>query len=364
MTSAWTDKAAALTCIGVSSSVLGDPTRRLIDRGVGGVLLYEVSFERAEEAHGLIDSLKSYAGRELFVAIDHEGGARSRLTKGFTRLPPLHELGKTRDAGYAREVGRVLGRELRAIGVDVCLGPVLDVATHPENPVIGERSLGADPLVVAELGTAVSRGLQEEGVAACGKHFPGHGDTVIDSNHNLPVLPHGVDRMEDVELVPFTRAVEGKIAAMLVGHILFRALDPHYPASMSRPILYGLLRQRLGYRGLVITDDVDMGALTKHFPAQQIAEKAIAAGADCFLCARRPETALDLIEAIGQGVERGTVLPERVEAARRRVDALLHRYASRRAPFDASRVGPPEHARLLERIGGGRPSLVTIDPDE
>ncbi len=361
MTATWTEKAAELICVGMKTPRLEDDTKRLLDRGIAGVLLYDYTFRGPLEAQNLIRSIKEYAGRPLFVAVDHEGGERSHLQQGFTRLPELRALGETLDGTYAREVGRVIGRELRAIGVDLCLGPVLDVATNPHNPVIGMRSLGTDAAMVAELGTQLSRGIQEEGVAACGKHFPGHGDTISDSNHQLPVLAHGVSRLEEVELRPFLRAVEARIAAMLVGHILFRALDPKYPASLSRPILYGLLRQRLGYRGFVMTDDVDMGALTQHFQVSEIAEHGIAAGADCFLCARRPETALALIDSIALGVERGTVLPERVETARRRVSALIHRYALGPQAASLTEVGSERHARLLDRIGGGRPSLRAPD---
>lgn len=350
MSESWTQKAAELICVGVRHTTLDDEALRLIDRGVSGVLVYETKFAGPVEAFELIRSIKERAGRPIFVAIDHEGGDRCRLQRGFTRFPPLRELGLTADPAYAHEVGRVLGRELRAVGVDVCLGPVLDVATNPKNPVIGERSLGGDAALVAEMGTELARGLQREGVAACGKHFPGHGDTITDSNEHLPVLPHGVSRLDEVELKPFIGAVDARIAALLVGHILFRALDPRFPASLSRPILFGLLRQRRAYRGAVFTDDVDMGALSLHFSAAEIAERGIAAGADCFLCARHPETAHALIDAIAQGIERGTVLPERVEAARRRIGALIHRYVPAKTEFHPELVGTPENAAVLARI--------------
>ncbi|HSC89127.1 MAG TPA: glycoside hydrolase family 3 protein [Polyangiaceae bacterium] len=360
MATTWNEKAAELICVGIGAAHLDDPTRALLDLGVSGVLIGDATFAGPSEVYELITSIRRHAGRPLFIAIDHEGAARSRLQSGFTRLPALRALGDTGDEDYAYEVGRVLGRELRAVGVDLCLGPVLDVATNPNNPVIGERSLGTDPLLVARLGTRLARGLQDEGVGACVKHFPGHGDTVTDSNLALPILPHGVVRLEEVELQPFVAAVEARVAAMLVGHILFRALDSKFPASLSRPILFGLLRQKLAYRGLVLTDDVDMGALTRHFTPAEIAEHGIAAGADCFLCARQPETARQLINAMVEGLDRGNILPERVEAARRRVSAFVHRYAP--GPHDGhlESIGSAENAQLLGRIGGGRPSLFDI----
>lgn len=355
----WASKAAELLCIGLAGPVLSDSARRLLDLGVSGGVLYGNELKTPHEAHRLIVAIKEYAARPVFVAIDHEGGGRNLLHRGFTGFPAMMHLGHTMDSNFAHEVGRVIGTELRAVGVDMVLGPVLDVATNPSNPVIGERSLSADPQLASELGAALIRGIQEEHVAACGKHFPGHGDTVVDSNAALPVLAHGVSRLEDVELRPFAKAIESKVASLLVGHILFHALDPKYPASLSRPILFGLLRQRMNYRGMVLTDDVDMGALTKNFSAEEIAERGIAAGVDCFLCARHPETAEALINAIVRGLDRGTVLPERIEAARRRISALVHRYAPKATSFHPEHIGTHEHAEVLARIRGGRPSLLS-----
>lgn len=355
----WSEKAAQLVMIGESETTLSDTTRALLDRGVSSVLVYSSNFEGPENAASLVRSIKTYAARPVCVAIDHEGGRFVRLRAGFTALPTMAELGRSRDPALAEEFGRVIGRELRSIGVDLCLGPVLDVATNPRNPVIGVRSLGDDPALVGELGTAVARGMQAEGVAACGKHFPGHGDTQTDSNVRLPVLPHGVARLEEVELRPFARAVSARIAAMLVGHILFRALDPKHPASLSRPILYGLLRQKLAYRGFVLVDDIDMGALTAHFSHSEIATLGIAAGADAFLCARAPNSAHALISAIAEGIERGTVLPERVETARRRADALIHRHALGPRDFDADLLARSGGAALVARIASGGSSPPT-----
>ncbi len=350
MDGAWSEKAAQLVMVGESETTLSDATRALLDRGVSSVLVYSSDFETPESAAALVHSIKTYAGRPVCVAIDHEGGRWVRVRSGFTTLPTMAELGRLGDVRLAEDFGHVIGRELRSIGIDLCLGPVLDVATNPRNPVIGERSLGDDPTLVGDLGTAIVRGMQAEGVAACGKHFPGHGDTQSDSNVKLPVLPHGVARLEDVELRPFSRAVGSRIAAMLVGHILFRALDPKHPASLSRPILYGLLRQKLGYRGFVLVDDIDMGALTSHFTHSEIATLGIAAGADAFLCARAPNSAHALISAIAEGIERGTVLPERVETARRRADALIHRHALGPRDFDAELLAKSGGGALLEKI--------------
>lgn len=351
MSNPWEQKAAEMLCVGLKRAEVDDRTRRLLDHGISGVLLYGMKLPGAVETHELIHLLKQRAGRPIFVAVDQEGGARSMLQNGFTRFPPLADIGREDDLLLTRQIGEVLGTELRAVGIDMTLGPVLDIATNPDNPIIGNRAFSSNPVKVARLAAAMAMGLQNQRVAACGKHFPGHGDTELDSNLELPVLNHRVERLENVELLPFEAAVSARFAAMMVAHILFPALDPVHPTSISRPILYGLLRQKLGYRGMVMSDDIDMGALRKGFSHEMVAHRGIEAGIDVFLCARRPESAESMIKAIAQGVDDGTIVPERVEAARRRIQALLHRYCR---PVDAhaalEQVGSTAHARILERV--------------
>jgi len=313
--------------VGHAKAVMDDRLARLLDAGICGVLLSDSAYERPDWVATLTHDIKRRAGREVFVAVDHEGGSRhSERGGGFSRLPNARRLGQTEDVELARHVGHVLGRELRAVGVDMTLGPAIDVASNPDNPALRDRALHADPTLVAALGAALIEGQQSEGVAACVKHFPGHGDTVFDSKVTLPILPHGVSRLEEVELPPFVGAINARCAGMLVGHISFAALDRDHPASLSRPIIFGLLRQKLGYRGFVLIDDIDMGALSREFTRDHVAVSGIASGADCFLCACRPESAFEVIDAIERGVERGDILPERLEAARRRTRSLLHKY--------------------------------------
>lgn len=354
----WRDKAASLMCVGMGSAQLDDQVRALIDVGVSGVVLNQKRLDRPESVAELIHSIKSYAARPLFVAVDHEGAGRSRLQGGFTRLPEATELGRLADPELARSIGQILGKELRAVGVDMTLGPVLDLSTNPNNESMSRRSLGSDPERVADLAAAMISGQQSEGVAACGKHFPGHGDTYQDSNLALPELNHGVSRLEKVELKPFEAAIEARMAGMMVGHILFRVLDEVLPASLSRAIVFGLLRQKLAYRGFLMIDDVDMVALSQRFTKAEIAVRGVLSGADCFLCGRRPQSAFELIEAIVAGVNTGEIPPERIESARRRVAPLLHRYA--RDPGsnpDLAHVGTQANVEVLGRVGGGRPSL-------
>src|SRR5512133_1769773 len=197
--------ASALLCVGFHGKTPSPEVLELIRRGVSGVILFSRNVESAEQVAELTAALKRAAGRPLLVTIDQEGGrvARLRAPQGFTELPPMRAIGAAGDDRLAFEVGALLGRELRAVGIDQDYAPVVDVDTNPANPVIGDRSFGREASGVGRMGAAVARGLQSAGVAACAKHFPGHGDTSQDSHRDLPRLAHPVERLREVELVPF-----------------------------------------------------------------------------------------------------------------------------------------------------------------
>ena len=199
-------QAASLFTVGFYGKAVTDDLRGLLARGVGGVIYFARNVGSPAEVLELNRELKRVAGRPLVLAIDQEGGQVARLRQGFTELPPMRAVGATGDANLARELGLLIGRELRAVGFDMNYAPVLDIDTNPQNPVIGARSFGSTPELVTTMGLALAAGLEAEGIAACGKHFPGHGDTSQDSHLELPRLPHAMDRLERVELVPFRAA--------------------------------------------------------------------------------------------------------------------------------------------------------------
>jgi beta-N-acetylhexosaminidase len=258
------------------------------------------------------------------VAVDQEGGrvARLRAAHGFTELPPMRALGRTGDVALARDLGALLGRELRAVGVDQDYAPVVDVDSNPLNPVIGDRALSADPAVVARLGVALALGIQAEGVAACAKHFPGHGDTSQDSHLDLPRLPHGIERLRAVELPPFAALARAGVAAVMTAHVVFEAIDPGRPATLSAAALR-LLRDECGFRGAVLSDDLEMKAVAANFPLEEAVPDAVNAGVDGLLVCRTPEVQHRAIDALRRAVERGRVPAERLQAARSRIAALL-----------------------------------------
>src|SRR5581483_10461047 len=214
--------------------------RELIGRGAAGVILMRRNVGTPGETFELTAQLKATAGRPFLISVDQEGGRVARLRDGFTPLPPLRRIGQAADADAARRMGSILGEECRAVGIDLDFAPVVDVDSNPANPVIGDRSFGSDPALCARLGAAMIAGLQEASVAACAKHFPGHGDTNQDSHTDLPSISHGLQRLRSVELVPFRAAVEAGVATLMTAHIVLEALDDHLPATLSPTALAGL----------------------------------------------------------------------------------------------------------------------------
>jgi beta-N-acetylhexosaminidase len=343
--------AARLVTVGFAGRELDGETSRLLELGVGGVVLFARNVEAPAQVLALTRELKRRAPEPLLVAVDQEGGSVARLRTGFTRLPAFRALGDTRDPLLARELGRLVGTELAAVGIDWNFAPVLDVDTNPENPVIGARSLGRDPALVAELGSAFASGLGDAGVAACGKHFPGHGDTRQDSHLELPRLPHALERLENVELVPFARAVSAGIPSLMTAHIVFEALDCDRPASMSTAVVRGLLRERMGYGGVVVTDDLEMKAVADHFAIEEVAVSALRAGVDVLLVCHTAELARRAVDAIVHAVKSGAISEEILKAATARVAAFGARFAS--PPLERAElglVGDERHRELVERV--------------
>ena len=290
-------QAAGLFTVGFHGKAVTDELRGLIARGVGGIIGFTRNVGTPEEVLELNRDIKQLAGRPLLLTIDQEGGQVARLRHGFTEIPAMRAVGATGSAALTRALGAIIGRELRAVGFDMNLAPVLDIDTNPANPVIAARSFGRTPEQVTELGLALAAGLQDAGVAACGKHFPGHGDTSLDSHLELPRLPHALERLERVELRPFAAAAKAGMPAFMTAHVIFEAVDADYPATMSRAVLTGILRQKLGYDGLVVTDDLEMKAIADNYGIEEAVRRGLDAGADHFLCCHSAALAHRAIEA-------------------------------------------------------------------
>lgn len=299
---------------------------------LGGVIFFARNVESPEQVAELSREAQELAGEiPLWVSVDQEGGRVARLKSPFTEWPPMQALGRSGDVALAERFARALAAELTAVGISMDYTPVLDIHTNPSNPVIGDRALAERADEVARLGSAIIRTLQAEGIAACGKHFPGHGDTSVDSHFELPLIEHPPDRLEAVELVPFRAAIEADVASIMTAHILIPALDNERPATLSPAIVTGLLKERLGYRGLVLSDDLEMKAISARYGVADATVMAIAAGCDAVLmCAPDQQEQAVALEAVIRAAENGELPLKRAEDALARHRRVKERFLSRR----------------------------------
>jgi beta-N-acetylhexosaminidase len=323
------------------------------DYGVGHVILFARNVAEPEQVADLVREVQQVArdaGHELplLVAVDQEGGRVARLREPWTVWPPARAVGRTGDEETARAFGQALARELSACGIRLDFAPVVDVDTNPANPVIGDRSFGDDPELVGRVASAFARGLQEGGVAACAKHFPGHGDTSVDSHLDLPAVDHSRSRLEDVELRPFRRLIADGIPLVMTAHVLVREIDDALPGTLSRLVVDRLLREQLGFSGVVVTDDLEMKAVAARWTPAQIAELGAQAGCDLFEFCRTHDSQVEAIEALVRAMERGDEPYKRAEAAEKRIRALKQRFLAGYTDPD------PKQARLVAGLGEHR----------
>ncbi|NJP37068.1 glycoside hydrolase family 3 protein [Alkalicoccus luteus] len=296
------------------------------DYHLGGVILFAENVVETEQTYQLVHDYQEAAEKfGMLVTIDQEGGIVTRLQTG-TDLPGNMALGATRNLELSEAAGDVIGAELSSLGINTNLAPVVDVNNNPDNPVIGVRSFGEDPQLVADMGVSYINGLQQNGIAATAKHFPGHGDTAVDSHLGLPEVPHDLDRLMDVELYPFQQAMDAGLDAVMTAHVTFPQIDGSkaisekdgteisIPATLSRTVLTDLMRDELGYDGVVMTDAMNMNAITDHFGPVDAAIRAIDAGADIILMPVGLEEVVDgVLDAVDGGDISEAELDESVE---------------------------------------------------
>ncbi len=327
--------------------------------GLGGVIL----FARNVVEPGQIAELCHEASRltpdtPAWVSVDQEGGRVARFKAPFTEWPPMATLGRSGDLGLAERFARSLAAELRAVGVTLDFAPVLDVHTNPRNPVIGDRALADKAADVARLGGAIVRALQAEGVAACGKHFPGHGDTMTDSHLELPMVEHPLERLREVEFLPFRAAIEAGVATIMTAHVLVPTLDEERPATLSSAIVTGLLRGELGYDGVILSDDLEMKALANDRAVPAAAVLAIEAGCDgVLICSGDHDVQASALEAIVHAVEDQRIPLSRIEESLKRHERAKERFlaagfAPRPLAAKALRqsLGRQEHQQVADEM--------------
>ena len=308
-----------------------DVKRMIREFGVGHVILFEKNVDGPEQVAELVRELQGVArdaghSLPLLVAVDQEGGRVARLKEPWTVWPPMRAVGRIGSEDIARQVGAALAAELKACGIRYDFAPDVDVDTNPKNPIIGDRSFGEDPDLVGRMGAAMIRGLQEGGVAACAKHFPGHGDTDVDSHLDLPTVDHERPRLDEVELPPFRKAIEAGVATIMTAHVLVRNLDDTLPATLSPRVVDGLLRNEMKYGGVVVSDDLEMKAVADHWGPAPAAVKAAQAGCDLLPVCITTEAQVAAIESLIRAVEAETVSRTSMDDACARIRRLKEKY--------------------------------------
>ena len=349
--------AGQLLSVGFEGTVVPPALRARIAAGeVGGVILFRPNIEDPAQVADLVTELRaaSPVDAPLIVSVDQEGGLVQRVRAPATLWPPMLAVGAAGDPARTAAVGRALGSELAALGIGWNFAPVLDVHTNPANPVIANRAFGTTPEAVTTHALAFWRGLREAGLVGCGKHFPGHGDTRTDSHLDLPVVAHDEDRLRQIELAPFTAAAAAGLEAIMTAHVVYPALDPDRPATLSRRIATDLLRGQLGFRGLLVSDDLGMRAVADRYPIDELATASVEAGVDHLLIRGPAERQAAAFEAIVRAAEARPGFRAQVTESAARVAALKRECrVAMPAPraMLASLLGTPAHRALAASFG-------------
>lgn len=357
-------KIGQLLVVGFHGKTVTPEIKKLIhDYHVGSIILFSRNIGEPKEVLHLTSSLQKEAKeagyeRPLLICLDQENGVVSRIHKGMTAFPGAMALGATDNTEYAYEVGMATGKELKALGINWNLSPVLDVNNNPDNPVIGVRSFGEDPKKVAEFGKAMMQGMQDAGVMTSLKHFPGHGDTSVDSHLDLPVISHEMERLEKIELVPFKACIEAGADSVMTAHVYFPAIEqrPNTPASLSKQVYVHLLRKKFGFEGAITTDCLEMKAISDSVGTEEGAVKALQAGTDFVMISHTHAVQEKAIQKIACAIENGELSYSSVEASIRRIRQLKEKYTSwddlvlSENEHALQIVGSETHRRLVRKI--------------
>lgn len=336
-------KIGQILMVGFHSLQFDDHVRELLyEHYIGNIILFSRNVADKDQIANLTEEIQKNAiqatGIPAFISIDQEGGMVTRITNGVTVFPGNMAVAATSDPKNAYKIGEIMGKELRALGINMNLSPVLDVNNNPLNPVIGVRSYGENPEKVADFGISYIESLQKNRVIATAKHFPGHGDTRVDSHIDLPIIDHDMKRLQRIELHPFKAAIDIGIDAIMTAHIIFKALDPQTPATLSHNVITGLLRRQLGFKGLVITDCMEMKAIDTYFGTVNAAVMAIKAGADIVLISHTKEKQLGAVKAIKEAVLNGDIPIETIDRAVQRIIDIKYKYNIIDCPYPNRQV--------------------------
>lgn len=314
---------------GIEGVELSEKSREMIrEDKVGGIIFFKDNLVNANQIVTLLNSIKAENMQQqypLFLGIDQEGGRVTRIPE-LNNLPTNKQIGKKDNPALAFQLGELLGKQLNAFGFNLDFAPVLDVDSNPNNPVIGDRSFGSDPKLVSELGISTMKGLQSENVISVIKHFPGHGDTEVDSHIELPIVSKNMKELQALEFIPFQNALKSGADVVMIGHILLPEIDANKPSSISNVVITKILREQLKYEGVVMTDDMTMKAILDNYEIGEAAVEAVKAGNDIVLIAHDYEKVQRAIQAILEAVQNEEIKVEQIDRSVERILQLKEKY--------------------------------------
>lgn len=323
------EKIGQLVFAGISGTQMSEETKTLIHKyHVGGIILFAPNLENPDQSLELLNQIKDENDSNdlpIFLGVDQEGGRVERLPS-LEGLPSYIEIASRDSDQFAFDIGKLLAEQLHAFGFNLNFAPVLDVNSNPNNPVIGDRSFGSDPEIVRTLGIQMMHGMQDQNIITAVKHFPGHGDTSVDSHFELPEVNKSIEELQKLELIPFKNVIEDGADLVMAAHILLPQIDSEFPVSMSEKVITGILRDRLEFDGVVITDDMTMQAITNHFEIGQAAVNSIKSGADIILMAHDYDGLVSVFDSLKEAVETGEITEERMNESVRRIIQLKWEY--------------------------------------
>jgi beta-N-acetylhexosaminidase len=344
------DSVVAHFMLGFQGDSLPSELAEYLAQGLAGVVIYQRNFSSAEQLLDLTAAIRKAAGRPILIGIDQEGGTRFALKMPFTQWPSATELGKLGDVEAAEKIARAMAAELRAVGCNLDFAPMLDLHVNPASPVTMDRSFGSDPNLVARMGVAFACGLQQGGVLSCAKHFPGHGDAAVDPHLDVPVFAGTMERLESAELVPFRAAVAVGIALIMTAHILLPHIDAENPASLSRLMLDHVLRRSMKFDGIILADDLGMGAIEKRYGPGDAAARTIQAGTDVAMLCHDWSAVAPAIDAVRKARQDGLFDENEWQASISRIDRVCD-LAEKVAKHPSIEIlGCKENRQLAEEI--------------
>lgn len=325
------EKIGQLLIVGFEGQSINEEISSFIkDYKVGGVIFFDRNIADAEQTFKLVNDIKEKNQNNkipLFVSIDEEGGRVSRVPDEFQKLPSAKIIGNIDNDEVSLEYGKIIGESLNSLGFNLDYAPVLDINSNPDNPVIGDRAFGDTEEIVSRNGIDFSKGLKEKNIIPVAKHFPGHGDTKVDSHVNLPIIYKTREQLEELELMPFRKAIKEEIGGVMVAHILFDQIDKKYPATMSKSIMTDILREDLSFDGVVFSDDMTMGAIIENYSIEEASVKFLEAGGDILLICHGKENPKLIFDSIEKAVRENVITEEEIDKKVYRILKLKEKYS-------------------------------------